>query len=296
MSASPRSTLLINCLIALGTKTPDFPHPLWDHGFQLETIDPKILLATSKVAKPDVQFKKHDNHLVFFECKDGGCEKDQLERYKSMTVDDIQRGHVTSLSSASLAFDLAYFGTEEKEVKLLRSIEKDLNTFPIIILYRDAIRLKGANRFRLDLLNDLFDEIQFDTPVPQSFVLFTPNDDDCTIATALIQHFAHRAGHTLSVEELVKDIFRSIIDFLPPEAIDELKGRIGRILSQMRRRKEMADYITFEDGKYLVKEKGLKAFKTACERAIEELRKEQAEAEQAKHNLDREWDDYPSKA
>ena len=91
MSSSSNSTLLINCLIGLSTKIGDFPYPLWDNGFQIETIEPRILLSDGSQANPDIQFKKHSDLLLFFECKDGYCEKQQLERYKKSTIDDIKR-------------------------------------------------------------------------------------------------------------------------------------------------------------------------------------------------------------
>lgn len=134
MSNSSKSTKLINCLIALSTKTPDFPCPLWENGFQIEVIEPRILLDDGSQANPDIQFKKNEDYLLFFECKDGFCEKEQLERYNRMTVGDIKRTKATSLSSDKLDFDLAYFVTKEKEDKLLPSISKDSNNFPIIRL------------------------------------------------------------------------------------------------------------------------------------------------------------------
>jgi hypothetical protein len=102
MNNSSNSTLLVNCAIALSTNTPDFPHPLYKNGFQLETIEPRILLLDKTQANPDLQLKKHEDSLLFFECKDGYCEKDQLERYKKITLDDIKRTKITSLTAPVL--------------------------------------------------------------------------------------------------------------------------------------------------------------------------------------------------
>ena len=119
MSSSSNSTQLINCLIALSTKNPDFPYPLWENGFQIETIEPRILLSDTSQANPDIQFKRNNDALLFFECKDGHCEKKQLERYKKLTIEDIKRHHITSLTSPDIFFLIWHISLQNKKKKKL---------------------------------------------------------------------------------------------------------------------------------------------------------------------------------
>ncbi len=193
MSSLSNSTLLVNCLIALSTKNPDFPYPLWENGFQIETIEPRILLSDGSRANPDVQFKRNNDALLFFECKDGHCEKEQLERYKKLTNEDIKRNHITSLSAPTILFDLAYFTSKAKEDKIIQSVEKDGNPFPILILEDTAIKKNPkSNGFKNPLLNGILREIPLQNAVPQSYIPFSVDDDDRTITCALLQHFAQK--------------------------------------------------------------------------------------------------------
>ncbi|MDP3441260.1 MAG: hypothetical protein Q8T08_00225, partial [Ignavibacteria bacterium] len=213
MSSSSNSTLLINCLIGLSTKNPDFPSPLWENGFQIERIEPKILLLDGTQANPDIQFKQNDNSLLFFECKDGHCEKKQLERYKKLTIEDIKRQHVTVLTSSNLSFDLAYFASKEKEEKIIQSIEKDGNPFPILILEEFAIKLNPkSTKFQNPLLNRILNEIPLKTRVPQNFIPFMIDDDDKTILCALLQHFITKnfianSKYQFKLDELLEELF-----------------------------------------------------------------------------------------
>ena len=276
MSNSSKSTLLLNCLIALSTKTPDFPYPLYEQGFQLENIEPKILLADGRQANPDMQFKKNDNHLTFFECKDGYCEKDQLERYKQMTAADITRSHVTCLPSSNLTFDLAYFGTEEKREKLEASIEQDNNTFPIMILEKNCIRLNPkSQQFKNDALNGIFKELTFTQQIPRSFIPFTVNDDDSTIKIALLQYVMSKVGSSFTMDDLINDLFAHVVHHYSTDAKKELKERIGRLLREISRSTQFSEYLQITDHNYVVNSGGTKKFKNACGRFMEDCKLEQ---------------------
>ena len=203
MSNSSNSTLLLNFLIALSTPTPNFPSPLWKQGFQLEKVEPIITLSDGAQAKPDIQFKKHEDYLLFFECKDGSCEEEQLGRYKRMTSTDITRSHATSLSAQHINFDLAYLCTTTKEAKLVASVTHHANPFPILVLGKNNLsRHDASQKFKSDLPNSILDGITFDTPIPMSFIPFTPNDDDLTIKIAILQHFATKFGQTFTLGEI----------------------------------------------------------------------------------------------
>lgn len=275
MNNSSNSTLLINCAIALSTKTPDFPHPLWQKGFQLETIEPRILLSDKSQANPDLQLKKNEDSLLFFECKDGHCEKQQLERYQKITSDDIKRNKITSLTAPFINHDLVYFCTKQKEEKIIKSIEKDNNSFPIVILEKNAIKhCPFSSKFKNPLLNDIFKEIPFESHIPQNFIPFSVDDDNETITNVLLQHFISKSSYQFTLEELLEELFSHVINNYSSQAVKDLKGRIGKILNTMMNSPELSEFFSLKGHTYSFKKTAQKKFTTNCLKMIEQNKKE----------------------
>ena len=281
MSSSSNSTLLINCLIGLSTKNPDFPYPLFDNGFLIETIEPRILLSDGSQANPDIQFKKHENLLLFFECKDGYCEKEQLERYKKLTIDDIKRQKITSLTSTDVNFDLAYFASKEKEEKIIPSVEKDGNTFPILILEKSGIKMNPkSNNFKNSLLNDIFKEIPIQSPLPRNYIPFMIDDSDKIILCALLQHFMIRIDYQFNLDKLLEDLFPHLIHNYSDKAIKDLKGRLGNLLRDLMNRDEFMGTIVLRDKIYYIKTTRPKSFMKSCQKLITGMKEEMLKEEE----------------
>lgn len=275
MNNSSNSTLLINCLIGLSTKSPDFPYPLWENGFQIETIEPRILLSDGSHANPDIQFKKNDDALLFFECKDGYCGKDQLERYKKLTIDDINRQHTTSLTEQNLVFDLAYFASKQKEEKIIPSVEKDGNPFPILILEEFAIKLNPkSSNFNNLILNNIFKEITLTVPVPRNYIPFMVDDNDKTILCALLQHFVINPDYQFTLDKLIEDLFQPLIHHFSPQAIIDLKGRLSKLLKTLMSREDFMTTIVLHNKIYHIKTTQPKKFMKNCQKMIVEMEDE----------------------
>ncbi len=265
------STKLMNCIIALSKKSPDFPYPLFTKGFQVEAIEPTILLESGQAVRPDVQLKRNTtNNLLMFECKDGFCEGDQLTRYQNLSVADIIRGHCTDLPSSSLSLNLVYFGTKAKEEKLLGSITHNGNRFPILILDTQKIYLGGNNRFGVAELDEIFTEITFDKPVPESYIPFTINDSNKLILRHVLRELVTYAGSEVALDDMLKKLFPDY-GLFSRDAITALKGRIGNLLQKINAENPTwAEYVSKrEGGKYRVSDRGLKGFKTLCTKIIE---------------------------
>ena len=225
----------MNCLVALSSKSPDFPSPLYDNGFQLETIEPRVLLRNSQEARPDIQFKKNDDQLAFFECKAGACKKQQMETYMKITIDDLRNSKITSLPISEISlFDIVYFGTEQKKEKLTTSIDEYGNPFPIVILEDNRIaRDVRSGNFKSQTLNGIFSEIVFKTPVPLSYIPFSASDDDEVILSCILWKFLGIANRTFTLNELLYDLFGNLIHHYDAKEKDALKSRIGHLLSDI---------------------------------------------------------------
>jgi len=79
MKNCSNSTKLLNCIIALATKNPDFPHPFFDSGYQIETIEPKFLLKDARQVNPDIQLKKIVNTYSFLNVRMDMLKKTNLK-------------------------------------------------------------------------------------------------------------------------------------------------------------------------------------------------------------------------
>lgn len=280
MNSLSNSTLLVNCLIALSTKNPDFPYPLWTNGFQIETIEPRILLSDGSRANPDLQLKRNNDALLFFECKDGHCEKDQLDRYKKITLEDIKRNHITSLSEPIL-FDLAYFTSKSKEEKIIQSVEKDGNTFPILIFENTAIKLNPlSNEFKNPLLNEILKEILLSKPVPQSYLPFMVDDDDRTIMCALLQHFISKIEYQFTLEQLLEELFSHLIHNYSPQGIADLKARLAKLLKKLMESDDFMHVLAKKEHVYHFKTNAPKNFMKTCEKLIKAMEEEKRKEEE----------------
>lgn len=283
MSESSNSTLLLNCVYALTNKTPwDFPHPLYNAGFYLEYVDIPILLASGKNVKPDAQIKNDSEYLLFVECKDGYCDEEQLDRYSQLSVDDVKRNHITSLQGQNLSFDISYFCTAEKKDKLVESLSRKNCTYPTIILEQNRIIMLSGNTFKSQKLNNVFQSINFTTPVPRSFIPFTIDDSNSTVTKALAQYLLTKSAQTFTLDTLIVDMFSNILGYLPQEGKQALKARIGALLAKFKKGQGYG-LIAFENGNIKVDiANNVRKFKNACENFIKELEAEESNVKQKK--------------
>jgi hypothetical protein len=246
----------------------------------LEYVDIPILLSNGKNVKPDAQIKNDSDYLLFFECKDGYCDDEQLDRYAQLSVDDIKRNHITSLQGQNLNFDVSYFCTAEKKDKLLESLRRKNYGYPTIILEKNKITMVDGGVFKSQKLNGIFQSIDFTTPVPRSFIPFTVDDSNSTIAKALAQYLLTKSSQTFTLDTLLTDMFSNILGYLPQEGKQALKSRVGTLLSKFKKEQGLG-LIAFENGSISVNiANNVRKFSNACENFIKELETEESNAGQ----------------
>ena len=274
-------TKLMNLIIALQAKNHgSFPTPLYDEGYVLEGIETKFNITDkegdSREVVPELQLKSDkENNLLFVECKAGSVEKDQLERYKLISQEAIKEGKITSLDSGKdINFDLMYLGPEEKKDKLIQSIEKDENHYPIVIRGGNKLKLylndKGNNKFRSPTLNKVFEEIEIKN-APISYVPFTTDDKIEFVMLAILREiYTFINGEEFTVEQLIKAIFKERYGCISPQYISRLKTAVNKTLKKMRE-KHLNDYLFVNNNKWTIAAKTPKSFITACEKIKEEM-------------------------
>lgn len=274
-------TRLMNAIIALQTKNHNgFPNPLYDAGFRLEAIEPNMIVHDADKdyqIVPELQLRSdRENHLLFIECKAGFVEKDQLERYKLLDEQAIKDNKLTTLDSSSkIDFDLMYFGTEEKEEKLSKSITLDNNPFPIVIMRQNKIELfqdeSGNNKFKNSGLNNTFREIEFEN-APISYVPFTVNDKFHIVAKAVLRQLGvfMLNGGQFTVMDLIKEIFGDRFSFLSTEYLNQLQSLVNKTLKTLRDG-EMSGHLTNSGSDWTINKKRMRDFSANCEKLIEKF-------------------------
>ena len=284
MSSLSKSTIMMNCLVALSTMSINFQHPLYDEGFHLDMIEPRFILlpnsqgSSERKVAPDIQINKNNEYLLFFECKDGWATEDQLERYNLFTIDDIKRSRTTDLALDSFTFDLSYMGTGESEEKLIQSLGDSIAKFPTIIFNatQETIKIRFAKsscKFRADKLNEIFQNLEISEACPTSFIPFTVDDKDDIILASILQYFTSRAGYEFTPYELLNQIF-PYIGYYSQESRRDLIGRIDGLLKSMTKNEKLKEFLTFTNSKYKLDiDNKIRKFQRVCRKLIESYEK-----------------------
>lgn len=260
----------------------DFPTPLYDEGYVLEGIETRFNVSDAQnnyhEVLPELQLKSdRENNLLFVECKAGCVEKSQLKRYNLISEKAIKEGKITSLDSTKdINFDLMYLGTHEKKDKLIKSIKKDNNQFPIVIyednklwLYADK---EGKNRFKSEILNKVFKEVEIKNP-PVSYIPFTTDDKiEFVILAILREIYTFINGAEFDCEDLLKAIFKERYGCISPSYIKQLKATINITLKELKDT-YLCNHLSKgrTSNKWRISTKTAKPFITACEKLKEKM-------------------------
>ncbi|ASI13773.1 hypothetical protein Mia14_0456 [Candidatus Mancarchaeum acidiphilum] len=281
MNNLSKSTIIINLIVDLSTKTPKFPHVLYDKGFHLDMLEPRFILpqnkqnSSAKEVAPDIEINKNNEYLLFFECKYGSASKDQLDRYKLLTKDDIKRSHTIELASNEFDFDISYIGMTDKEQKLNISLEDSIDRFPLLILGNNSVYFsQNSCKFKMEELNEIFSNLKIPNDFPRSFIPFTVDDNEEIILEDIIQHFTTKTGYDFKPYDLLKELLPSMYNYYSQEGQKSLIGRIKNILDKLIMDEDFKEFITFTNGKYRldVNEK-IKKFHKVCYKFINKYEK-----------------------
>ena len=279
MSGLSEHTKLLNKMIALSMRTADFPKTLMDNGYVLECIEPRFLIADGSQIALDLQFMSLvENNILFVECKDGGVEKDQLNRYKKVGIEDLKRQKISAVPTDKLKFDLGYIGSNKSKIKLLDSIQYDANPFPILISYPDKICLTSTapNIFQSDKLNAIFQNLSCPSYPPSMFLPFTVDDSDYFILPYILTLLATKTNTTFTVNQIIHEIFGNALPYFSKDAEDALKSRVGRMIKEIAELPELKEILFLKDGQWFIKARSMRSYQSACNKLVDKYRDEQS--------------------
>jgi hypothetical protein len=239
MSGLSDHTRLINAIICLTRKNTDLPSPLFEKGYQLECIGLSFTNLMGNTINPDLSIKgDSDKVLLLVDCKSGGLEQDQAQRYASLSPADIVSQNVTTLDSVGLQLEIMFVGSGKNEKKLLDGENKTKCAIPVVILKNTMVLvMQGPNHFKNGILNEIFGKgIQFNHAIPTGFYPFSADDSPSYILTEIspILLQMHLKESEFSEDEILRESHQ-YYDYLDKKERDALRARIGFILNAIKK-------------------------------------------------------------
>jgi len=275
-------TMLMNAMIGLCVPTHDWPHPLKDLGFSVDSIEPVLATKDGKKVNPDLILTSNRlTHALVVECK-GGYE---IDKYRKKESDDQARRYskisnnllahrVSIYDPRRLTHDVTYVTNDE-----IAEFIKEYG-YPILVFERD--KLYKINSFNKEVLNSKFSsEISIKGPPPTHFFPFNDNDDPSLIALYVFQKLVKFALKTrddsLEFDEnmILKSIFGAYWKNIHETKKKKLRKKVRGILNEYSKNKELKGYLEkVKDRKNWRVTKSLEAFRKGCQKIIETLEKQ----------------------
>jgi len=183
-------TRLLNLLITLAYKTPDLPFPLFNLGYSLEHIGPRIVFSEAKLTlNPDLAFKSDArNEVLLVEAKSGGIDNKQAAKYKALAPDDISRRNLTSLPAENLKVEVCYVCLFQNRLEVLANEGKYYWGFPIIFFDGKSLRKDASSgKFRDERLEGLFSTgVTIEREPPNTYYPFGQGDSQLWISFCVL--------------------------------------------------------------------------------------------------------------
>ena len=270
-------TKLMNLMIALSQKNPNFPYPLFQVGYALETILPYFSESGGALINPDLQFKSEgDNNLIFIECKSGNLEHQQALNFKKVKKDDIIEKGVTSLDVSSLNFEFIYFCSSNNKDVLIKADNLYNYNFPILCFNEDKIELI-KNDIKGEKLKSLFPIFINNKYIPTEYYPYGPDDKKEYISLSIFQSLLHimNDNEEFNVEMIIKDNHK-LYDFIDSKGKTKLKEVVGKILSDLEQNelKDMLRRLRNQPKFRIINPKSYKKFRDICQNLIKEYKED----------------------
>lgn len=274
MKGLSNHTKLMNIIICLTQKNRSCEPVLFNNHYFLESIELSFNKKNGEIIHTDLALiNPKINNLVFIECKDGGLELDQANRYASLETDDIINACVTTLSE-KFSHEVVYIGCENKETKLVDNLRDNSFKFPVLIIDNEKIRLKH-NNFNCHTLNGIFSNnggVDIPEPSPVFYYPFGKDDSDAWILSRIGPVLMGLRGEEFDVEDVLKQIHQ-LYDYIDNTSLKDLKGRIGKLITKISKGEFNEFFDLPTNKKYKLKQFGVVKFQNKLNKYVEALSK-----------------------
>lgn len=261
-------TKLTNAMVGFSKGGPEWPSPLKEAGYDLDTIEARIAYQGGKI-NPDVIFASNSElHALITECKSGALSQDTIDEYEKVKSEDLRDVDVYDVSK--LTHETIYVGNSNIE-ESIPHIETDS---AILIIGEDQVTLE--NGFGEDNLNSKIDGLEAER-IPTGYVPFLGDDSEALIAEKMVQEIMARSVSNpdntdleLDIDELLEDINGAWNDIHPSEK-KTLRNKAKNVLDMMEERDfgDNIEKVAEADRKYYVSTSN--SFQKLCQSLINEL-------------------------
>lgn len=276
MKSLSNETKIMNLLIGLSIKNPNFTPILYNEGYQLEIIEPYFNNENGEVINPDLQLKSHnDKNLLFFEIKCGSIEDEQATKYKLLTREELINQNITSLDLSSSSFEFIYICENSSLEKIKKSEEINKYGFTILNVNNDVISNENDNIKGFSLRKIFQNPITIPTDTPTEFYPYSPEDGKDYIALNVfpsIMSLIAKGNTELNPEIILKESHIICYNHLSITAKNKLKAIIGTILSDLTKSDKEFLIKRTENGRFRMNSKNWTKFKVLFEKLIDKYK------------------------
>lgn len=262
---------LVNLIIGLTYPRAKFPHPLYDLGFRVKSIEKSFVNSEGRTIKPDIIIASENRgYLIIFEAKSGkNADEEQLENYFNIQDDDLVMNAGFNNDLITNGFDISYVCykitlIDGEQVPGFNNLIKSIRNkypFPVVIYDKqNCILALKYFKFKDKQVNDLFENlIRIPRDRIPDFINLNQHSDIEEIKIEAIRsiiNYIYDGKFVFTVTELLNDIispFPGFSDLIGAEAKTAIKGKLKRILKKIG--EEKPDYFEWEEGRWRINEK-----------------------------------------
>lgn len=261
-------TKLTNAMVGFSKGGPEWPSPLKEAGYDLDTIEARIAYKEGKI-NPDVIFASNSElHALITECKSGTLSQGTIDDYNKVKSEDLRDIDVYDISQ--LSHEIVYVGNSNIKESL-----PHIETESAILIF-DEDRVILRNEFQEDHLNGKVDGLKAER-MPTGYVPFLGDDSEALIAEKMVQEIMARSVSNpngtnleLEIDELLEDI-NGAWDALHPSEKKTLRNKAKNVLDMMEDRDfgDNIEKVAEADRKYYVNTSN--SFQKMCQSLIDDL-------------------------
>lgn len=230
MSKLSEHTKQVNLCLSFIRESGNWPTPLDNAGYSLQSVLPNLINSNDKPVRPDLLLGSNfRQNVLVVDCEDGEPEAGKLDGLDALDVDDLLR-EISNLDPSNLSKETTILGNADTGIW----IDAENVDVPSIIVRGD--RYERKNEFNDDSLNNNITDTRLPSMKPPvSYFPFGPSDDKERIAYFISQELVKKAANgegselDIDAKELLKDMFdcwESITD----DQKDQLQRKATAIL------------------------------------------------------------------
>lgn len=238
---------LVNIIASMSLNIPNYPRIFYEAGYRIEYFEKEFYINKNgnKIeVKFDIVINNVDNNKsLHFECKGGGIQKEQLEKYSNIKQEDVVLiGGVSSNNPSKHSFQVGYVVNSNKMTDIVPELEKF--QFAALLCSGNPTIISKGNLELIDFkdknLSELFsDPIDYPEYVYEIFRIgaTTPDKKIILLITTSLISCSLRKKDDFTLDEICSEVFATESTFFYNNVGNQeqksIRKRINRLLNKM---------------------------------------------------------------